>query len=213
MNVEILQKIRNMMADIDQIVNAIQIHEASDREWVAGALFDVAADQAKGIHTCLENHLYASALALRRPLFESFIRGAWILYCASDSEFDRFLSNDKLLLDGASRPATVKQLVIEVEGQRKSLAPHLSDMWELGGDQLNSATHGGVSQIFNRYDGHSIEPHISAEDKEKLARYSGMFAFLAFLQMVDIARDKITDQQAEFLARDVTTWLFRTPKS
>lgn len=61
---------------------------------ISGPLFDIAHEHAKAIVVLLENNLYASAYALGRPLFETFVRAAWIQYCASEHQINDIVNND-----------------------------------------------------------------------------------------------------------------------
>jgi hypothetical protein len=56
------------------------------RNRIAGACFSVALDHFDGVLILLERspRLYSSTYALIRPIFESYFRGIWFMYCATD---------------------------------------------------------------------------------------------------------------------------------
>jgi hypothetical protein len=53
----------------------------------SGALH-VAVEHSQAILALVEEKLFASALALVRPLFESYLRGTWLLNAASEAQID-----------------------------------------------------------------------------------------------------------------------------
>ena len=93
--IEFKKNTRNLLSLIDEKTDLLGFVVNSDREIVSGALFDICLDHAKGIVVTLENKLYASSYALVRPLFESFVRAAWIQHCACDSEISYVKNKDK----------------------------------------------------------------------------------------------------------------------
>ncbi len=90
-----LPELRNTLAFIDPRVNLMEVPN-EERCIFAGALLDVVHDHAKGISLTFEQSLFASGYALVRPLFEVFIRAAWVVHCATDSELSHFMSKDKI---------------------------------------------------------------------------------------------------------------------
>ena len=74
----------------------------------------LSAQQRDPIGTILvEEKLNASALALERAVFESYLRGSWLLYAATDAQMDeagrdRCPENNVMLdgLDKAGMPLT-----------------------------------------------------------------------------------------------------------
>ena len=43
----------------------------------------------------IENRLYASAFALMRVAFESYVRGMWLALCATEAQAEEFLEGDE----------------------------------------------------------------------------------------------------------------------
>lgn len=63
---------------------------SDDRPRIAASCFDVALEHQKAIILLITNKLYGSAFALIRVLFESYVRGLWLNYCANDKEINEF---------------------------------------------------------------------------------------------------------------------------
>ena len=76
-----------------------------DRHRAAGALLQQSEDIADGTILLLENRLPGPALALARPLFESYVRGVWALHCADDDAVARFIES------GRPTPWKLKDLI------------------------------------------------------------------------------------------------------
>jgi hypothetical protein len=71
----LLSEYRNMLAFIDPKVHEL-VTVNNQRAAVAGALYDAANEHSKAICILFENQHVASAFALVRSLFETFVRGA-----------------------------------------------------------------------------------------------------------------------------------------
>ena len=201
----LLPQFRNMLAFIDSKVDGLSMSN-SDRNIAAGTLFDVANDHAKGICTLFEHHLYASAFALVRSLFETFIRGAWLLHCATENEVNTFLQKDKVELDSKEK-FYFDDMVKAIELARdwpKTLSEIKSHAW----DALNSYTHGGQHQISRRYNGSTIEPHHDPEQVDEVIRFSAMLAFLTFSEVIDMSDTREADKYAVELLSQIGPWCF-----
>ena len=186
----LLPKFKNMLAYIDQNVDGINT-DYSERHLSAGTLFEVASCHAKGVCTLLEEHLYASAAALERILFESFIRASWFLHCASDEAVNIFLTKDKI-------QHTFGELLTEVEGKLNwpgALSKIKSDIWKA----MNSFTHGGYMQVVRHYDGSSIMPTYTPEEIDEMVKFSAMIAFLTYSQIIGMSNNREKDKTLEDL--------------
>lgn len=90
-----LNKILSVSEEISiwlhQHSNGAEFNHIAFREKSAIALLQQALDVEDGIRILLENNLPGAALALARPLFECYVRGAWLLNVATDEEVDKFL--------------------------------------------------------------------------------------------------------------------------
>jgi hypothetical protein len=201
----ILSNYRKMLEFIDEKAHGMKT-TASDRNATAGSLYDVAHEHAKGICTLLENHHYASAYALIRSLFETFVRAAWILHCATDSEVSTFVNDDKIELDSKEKFyfGDMIESVEEVKNWPNTLSGIKVHAWKA----LNSYTHGGQFQITRRYNGATIEPHHDSEQMDEVCRFSAMIAFLTFAEMVGMSDDPELDISSEVLYEQIRPWCY-----
>ena len=102
-----MQFTRQILSDIDRELEGLS-YDANDRNNLSAALFDIAIDHAKSIIVLLESSLYSSAYALTRPMFESFVRAAWLQHCASDKQIQKIIKKDEF-------PLNFGQMLEEVE--------------------------------------------------------------------------------------------------
>lgn len=58
-------------------------------------------EYAKGIDTLLATDNVSSALALLRPMYESFYKGSWLSHCANQEQIKYFLDHDILATQGS----------------------------------------------------------------------------------------------------------------
>ena len=63
----------------------------SKRKLVSAALYDIANEHGKGICTLFENKHDVCGFAMMRIQFETFVRAAWLLHCATDNEIANFI--------------------------------------------------------------------------------------------------------------------------
>ena len=186
----LLPELRKMLAFIDKNVDGSNT-ENSDRHIAAGTLFEAASCHAKGVSILLEEHLYASASALQRILFESFIRGSWLLHCASDSEVDYFLNKDKIKPYFGDLVSAVEMALDWPD----TLSKIKVNLWKA----MNSYTHGGNMQVTEHFDGSSIMQNHDPEEIEEMAKFSGMIAFLTFTQIIEMSNNREKDKAVEEL--------------
>ena len=190
----LLPKYRQALAFIDQNVDGIST-DNTDRKIVAGALFEAASTHSKGVCILLEQQLYASASALQRILFETFIRASWFLHCANDEEIRKFISKDII-------EHSFAELIAAVEEEQEwpdTLSKIKSKIWRA----MNSYTHGGYMQVERHYDGSSIMQIYSPEEKEEMTKFSSMIAFLAYAQVIDMSNNREKDKSIEDLYNQV----------
>ena len=95
---------------------SVKLHDASIsdtlRNRIAGACFSVALDHFDALLMLLghTSKLCSSAYALMRPIIESYVRGMWFLYCASDEAIENFNENKPYQL-----PKKIESLIEAVE--------------------------------------------------------------------------------------------------
>jgi hypothetical protein len=155
----------------DQIENANVSDTRKARS--AMALYHIAFTHHGAVLTLIDLGFRVSALALLRPLFESYLRGAWIEVSANDDELDSFLSgelspNFKALLSAAK----------QVSGD-DSLPKFVEMMWV----RVCHFTHSGAG-LLNRYqDKGSIGDTTPEKDCEASILFCDVVVSFAFIQV------------------------------
>jgi hypothetical protein len=127
----------------DQI-NGLKVASLPDslRTQIAGGCFHAVIEHHQAIRNLIHDGLNGSALALIRPTFEAFIRGAWVAAVASDDEVEKLRREDDF-------PSLGQMLsLLETVGNvgKGRLMKLKDDHWK----RLCSLTHTGSSQILGR---------------------------------------------------------------
>jgi hypothetical protein len=112
------------------------------RSYVAGTLFHLSMGHSIGIATLIHSDLTASALALYRSQLEGYVRGLWIMHCATDEQIERFANGD----DSDVRNFTTITDAIDKKTGTKHLSKIRNSQWKT----LNDFTHGGAIQVNQR---------------------------------------------------------------
>jgi hypothetical protein len=193
---------KKLLATIDEKIGGIEIN-ASNRNKLSAALFDTAREHAKAIIVLLEdnNKLYASVYALARPLFESFVRAAWIQHCASDEQIDDIIQRDVLPLSFG--------LMLNAVEEKQKWEKTLTQLKESAWKTMHSYTHGGTQIIFRRFKGDYIEHNIDEDEIIGLLQIVALIAFLSSNEIIGMSRgyDKEIPEFKD-LFEDLCTWCF-----
>lgn len=145
------------------------------RVLLAVSCYDVAIEHHIGIAALLRSRIIGSALALVRPLFETFVRSVWLRHCATDEQIGLYVS-DRLDLQFWQ----ILESVEKIDGFGGSV---LSGLKKNAWRAMNSYTHGGIQQAGRRTSGAYIEPDFSTEEIVEVIKLAGSFCLLAFQQV------------------------------
>jgi hypothetical protein len=119
-----------------------------ERAQVAKSCFTAAEQHHSAILILLRNTppLYATALALQRPLLEAVLRGHWVLLCANDEEVENTRS-------GKNRQPLLKDLVQTLSPKLQKFIDDEETLAEIFNkvrcDELSSYVHTFENQIQN----------------------------------------------------------------
>ena len=85
----------NLSAFLSRKIHDIAVPDTL-RNRIAGACFSITLDHFDAILVLLghKHPIYASAYSLMRVEFESYIRGIWLLNCASDEKIENFAKGE-----------------------------------------------------------------------------------------------------------------------
>jgi hypothetical protein len=110
----------------------------------------------------MEDQLYASAMALVRPIFEAMIKAHWVSKCASRAQVDEVAESDN------AKVPKMHEMVDAVD--RAFSDPNdepltffrraKTDAWQA----MNSYTHSGFRQLIAQFSGDRIEAKYAEED-------------------------------------------------
>jgi hypothetical protein len=126
------------------------------------AILQLSMDIADAIVVLLDARLPGPALSLARPLFEGYVRGYWLLRCASDAEIESF-NNGKCprfpdLLEAIGSDAEWGAAWIHANQKANMVA-------------FNDLTHGGSEHVKRRINSSGIEPGYPEAELEALMKF------------------------------------------
>ena len=147
------------------------------RHQLASACLHVAVEHSQAIIVLVEEKLFASALALVRPLFESYLRGTWLLNAASDAQIDDA---------GRDRFPGAGVMVDDLEKKGLSLT-HVKQQWW---NTLCSYTHTGYQQIGARLTSDGLGSNYKDEEVEMALRMSINFSLVTVMQFAALVNDE-----------------------
>lgn len=115
------------------------------------AYTDLVIEHHKAIMNLLEQKIYGSAFALVRIQFEAFMRGNWLIGCASRDDVRRIAAKE------FDFPAmhTLASACDAAFGTDRFFQTIKKQAWK----SMNSYTHSGIRQLTRRFNGGKIEPN------------------------------------------------------
>ena len=169
-------------------VTTLALHEktlqATLRNRAAISLLGIAIDHQNAIVELLRRAqpIRSSALALVRPTFETFVRGTWLLHCATDQQVEAF-AKDLLPLNMASMVQDLDEAVFI--GSQK-LQPVYADFWA----RMCSFTHSGGLQIQRWNTDTSIEPNYDEAELVEAVDFATAIAIQAGIAIASQMTDR-----------------------
>ena len=194
-----MKNLRILLGKIDRELNGLN-YVANDRNNLSAALFDVAIENSKAILVLFENSLYASSYALVRPLFESFIRAAWIQYCACDDQIASIKNKD-------SFPLRLGEMLESVE-KVKNWPGTLSNIKKAAIKSMHSYTHGGTQLVARRFNNDDLIHAIDRDEIDEVIKFVALLAALSFNNIVYISNTSVKDDFIDEISNDVCRWYF-----
>ncbi len=197
-----INHIQNALAYIDIEIEQLEI-QTTKRSAIFGTLSDVSIEHAKSIFTLIEGHLYASALCLVRPMYETGVRSLWINRCASDQQVETFSQEEKL--EQLSEKGKVEKLsvgnlvdAIEKVSPTCGALSHLhSEAWGF----MNSYVHGGMLQVSKRLTGGNITPEWSDELEHEVCKVISVMLIVVFSEILETAESENKERLVESLEK------------
>ncbi len=178
---------RIILSEIDKELAGVS-YDDNDRNNLSAALFDIAIDHAKSIVVLLEDKIaiYSSAYALTRPMFESFVRAAWLQNCATVNEIQKIIKKDKFPLNFGEMLAKIEMI--------RDWPKTLSIIKETAISNMHSYTHGGMQIIARRFSGSDLVHIQQQEEIDELCKFATMISFLSFNEILLIGKSSKKDE-------------------
>jgi hypothetical protein len=167
-----------LVSRLSQRIEGLEI-SATDRNRISAGCFHLALEHHEAIVHLIRRNLFGSAMALVRPLFETYVRGIWLGKCASESELKEF---QKGKID-----KTFGELVADIEGHEGYNVGVLAQVKKNSWSAMNDFTHGGVLQVIRRITADSITPNYTAEEIGETVTFAGAIGLLSTSEVALIA--------------------------
>ncbi len=170
-----------------------QVVPATNRTRAAIGCLGIAQEHHHGIVLMLSSSLYASAFALMRAMFEAYVRGEWLGFCATEAQVERFLRNKDVL--GFQAMIDAIEAADGVEDQ------HLSTIKRQRWDALCGYTHTGGIHVQRWQTEESVEPIYSREEVLEVLYFAEMVLVLSSAGIFKHSCDELAVQKAFELYR------------
>lgn len=177
---ELIQKSESLIQWIEERIDGLSIPDDS-RHRLASACFDIAGEHQKAIVLLVACRLYGSAFSLIRQIFEAYIRGAWLLHCATHTELERFKCD---------RYKKIAQLIDAIERldayNDGTFSRFRTESWKA----MNSFTHTGFSHVVRRMTENSIEPNYEESEILKTLNVANSFGLMSAIETALMAKNE-----------------------
>lgn len=176
---------------------------ASHRTRAAGACFTIVRDHHGAIvHLIGEKHP-SPAFGLARSVYEGYIRGQWLLHCATDAQVEQFLGGNDLRQDGGKKKLSISDLISALETTPAFAPGSLADIHDQAWIALCDYAHIGGRLVSHWCMPGSVEINFPAKDQEEVLRLTGVMALLAARGMLELSQSDSDDQLAEGMLAQV----------
>jgi|GEM_PF-730464 len=195
-----------LLNEIDLKLNLGLNSTNNNRLICASVLYSLTLDHARAICNLIKAESFPSAFALQRVAFESYIRGAWIHFCATQEQIETFSKNKGIKEKPNDRKEIkFRDLVVQTEKIAK-LPEYLSSIQSKSWAALNSYTHGGMHQI-SRYIVHNtITPNFPEDEKYEVVEFSLILSCFSLAGILDLYKVESPELIADEILTAVTEW-------
>lgn len=173
----------------NELVGCLELR-GDDRNRVVAALLHLSLEHHGSIQLLVCHHHNGSAFALLRPQFEAYIRGLWLMKCASDQQLQSFLEDNE--------PLGINRLIRAIEEQPGYEEKVLSGLKERIWGSLCGFTHGGYIQASWRMTEEEIISDFSEDHLVSLLITSCALSLQAYITMAKlVGSPKLADHIKE----------------
>jgi hypothetical protein len=149
---------------------------------ISASLLDLTIEHHAGIVLLVNSFVYASAFALVRVMFESFVRAVWLQLCATPQQLETLIEKDTFDLH-------IGDMIDEIEKHEHFQDKVLSKLKKNAWKAMNGYTHGGLHQIARRMKSGNIQPNYESEEVIEVLKMSGFLSLMATLQIALLAEN------------------------
>ena len=183
---ERIAKSEELIKWLDRKINGIAV-PTNDRSRLAGGCIDVAMEHHKAIVVLMAYRLYGSALAMVRPTFEAYLRGAWLHQCADVDSLDRFKSGKLELKPGP--------VIADLEAEPSFECGTLLKAKKAGWTKMCDFTHTGIQQAIRRNKRESIEPDYSEAELVEALGFADAIGAMCAIEIAHLANNVALAQE------------------
>ncbi len=189
-----LDHLKNAYSYVDARIVNLSARE-NKKSIVVGALADITHEHGKSIVFLIEKELFASALSLVRPVFESGVKMLWLNRCATDQQFAKYVEKDRI-----DNPKTMKELVQEVENVADS-AGILKTIHDLAWKPMSSYAHARYMQVGKSSAKETVIPQWNDIVEREVCQISGIMCLLTYSEALLNANAIDVDEQLTELVK------------
>lgn len=149
---------------------------------VAASCLAIAQDHHHAIVALLDHSLFASSFALLRCEFEAYVRGEWLVLCATDEEVEAFSVGEepppigKMLEALETMPAFAEKILTRIK----------ASSWRA----MCAYTHTGGLHVQRWGTGNVIEPNYEADEVQEALSFAETFGALAVVGIAYLANNE-----------------------
>ncbi len=145
------------------------------------------------LHLLFENRRHASATALLRPQFESYVKGIWFLYCSNDRDIraahkDTFQKKFHEIVD---------ELVAKSAPGHEDIKTIKNSYWRI----LNGFTHTGQPQLARQFNGYNIQANYDDKFIISILNLGDFIAFRVFIELINISSEGANEDQIKNICK------------
>jgi len=180
-------------------ISPFKFKNDNGREVAAATLFNHVFELHRGVELCVNNKANSAAATLPRSMFEAWVRGLWILHCATPKQVRDFIKKDHI-------DFKFHELIAEIESKLDfggNLATLKGDTWKT----LNSLAHPGMAHLSSNFKAGSIQDNFNESQLMLLLEWSAMFTVFAYNELFRMAGKPKNALQPEELSKDTSAWV------
>ena len=177
---QMLEKSKELTSWITVKMNTVQF-PSNDRKRVAAACFAVVQEHHTAIVMLVDQGAASPAFSLARSVYEGYVRGAWLAYCATDVQLTAFLKDQKPLIPIQSELiAALEKLPVY---ESLTLSRIRNESW----NALCDYAHIGPRMVVRWMTSESIEPNFGVAEIDELLTFTGVIALVSAVDLCNIA--------------------------